>query len=82
VAAVAYHQPPAVLVTLADMAGDVVIDLGLQSLGEHPPRALTNELVDQRRAAIPAGVIGVDSSRNYGEHGSYPSDRRWRADLA
>ena len=28
------------------------------------------------------GVIGVGRSRNYREHGSYPSDRRWRADLA
>ena len=29
-----------------------------------------------------AGVIRVGSSRNYGEHGSYLPDRRWRADLA
>jgi hypothetical protein len=82
VAAVAHHQPAAVLVTLADVAGDVVVDLGLQRLGQHPPGTLTNQLVDQRGAAVSAGVISLGSSRNYGEHGSYPSDRRWRAGLA
>ncbi len=29
-----------------------------------------------------AGVIGAIGSRNYGEHGSYLPDRRWRAGLA
>jgi len=63
------------------VAGDVVVDLGLQGLGEYPPNALADELVDQGRPAR-ARPIGVGSSRNYGEHGSYLPDRRWRAGLA
>jgi hypothetical protein len=82
VGAVAHDQPVAVLVTLADELGDVGVDLGLQGLGEHPAGALADDLVDQRRAVGAAGVISVGRSRNYGEHGSYLPDRRWRADLA
>ncbi len=76
------HQPAAVLVTFAGEPGDVGVDLGLQSLGQHPARTLADDLVDQRHPDGAAGVIGVHGSRNYGENGSYPSDRRWRADLA
>jgi hypothetical protein len=82
VAAVAHHQPPPALVALAGELGDVGIDLGLQRFGQHPPRALADDLVDQRHPVGAAGVIGVGVSRNYGEHGSYLPDRRWRADLA
>ena len=82
VGAVAHHQPPPVLVALAGVAGDVGVDLGLQRFGQHPPGALADDLVDQRHPFGAAGVIGVGGSRNYGEHGSYPSDRRWRAGLA
>jgi hypothetical protein len=64
------------------VAGDVVIDLGPQRFGQHLAGALPDEFIDQRRTAVPAGVIGVGRSRNYGEHGSYLPDRRWRADLA
>ena len=70
------------LVALGGEPGDVIVDLGLQRLGQHPTCAFTDQLVDQRRAAVPARFIGVGSSRNYGEHGSYPSDRRWPAGLA
>jgi hypothetical protein len=86
VRSVAHHQPPPGLVTLVDEPGDVVVDLGLQRLGQHPPRALTNQLVDQRRpigtAAARAGIVSASNSRNYRKHGSYLPDRRWRADLA
>jgi hypothetical protein len=71
-----------VLITLVRMAGDVVVDLGLQRLGQHPPRALPDELVDQSRAAVPTRLVGSASLGNYGAHGSYPSDRRCSADLA
>jgi hypothetical protein len=81
VRAVAHDQPPAILVALADELGDVGIDLSLQGLGQHPASTVTHDLVDQRRART-TGVIGVGSSRNYGEQGSYLPDRRWRADLA
>jgi len=80
VGAVAHHQSPPVLVALADVAGDVGVDLGLQRLGQHPPGALAHELVDHSRAV--AARVVLFSSRNYGEHGSYPSDRRWPAGLA
>jgi hypothetical protein len=80
--AVAHHQPSALGVALGDVAGDVVVDLGLQRLGQHPTGALAYQLVDQGRGAVPAGVIGGCVSRNYGEHGSYPSDQRSSAGLA
>jgi hypothetical protein len=71
------------LVALVTERGDVGVHLGLQGLGQHPPGTLADDLVDQRAATgAAAGVVGVGGSRNYGEHGSYPSDRRWRADLA
>jgi hypothetical protein len=82
VRAVAHHEPAPVLVALGGEPGDVVVDLGLQGFGEHLAGALADEVVDQRHTTVPAGVIGVGSSRNYGEHGSYLPDRRWRADLA
>ena len=80
--AVAHHQAAPALVALGSEAGDVVIDLGLQRLGQHPTGALTHKVIDQRRPVASAGIISVGSSRNYGEHGSYLPDRRWRADLA
>ena len=46
--AVAHHQPPATLVTLAGVGGQVVVDLGLQGGGQHPPGALTGQLVQIR----------------------------------
>ena len=71
------------LVALGGEPGDVIIDLGLQRLGQHPTGTLANKFIDQRRSTAPsAGVIGVGRSRNYGKHGSYLPDRRWRADLA
>ena len=82
VGAVAHRQPAPVLVALTRELGDVGVDLGLQRFGQHPARALADDLVDQRATIGAAGVIGVGSSRNYGEHGSYLPDRRWRADLA
>jgi hypothetical protein len=82
VGAVAHHEPPPVLVALVVERGDVGVDLGPQRFGQHPPGALADDLVDQRHPLGTAGVIGNGGSRNYGEHGSYPSDRRWRAELA
>jgi hypothetical protein len=43
--AVAHHQPPATLVTLGCVGGQVVVDLGLQRGGEHAPGTLTSQLV-------------------------------------
>jgi len=77
-----HHQSAPAFVALVGELGDVGVDLGLQGLGEHPAGALADDLVDQRRAVGAAGVISVGRSRNYGEHGSYLPDRRWRAGLA
>jgi hypothetical protein len=83
VVTVAHDHPVAALIALADVAGDVVVHLGLQRLGQHPPSALADELVDQRRRATRhPSRISARTSRNYREHGSYLPDRRWRADLA
>jgi hypothetical protein len=77
VAAVAHHQPPALLVPLAAELGDIGVHLRLQGFGQHPPGTLPNDLVDQRRRALrPAGVLNAGVSRNYREHGSYLPDRR------
>jgi hypothetical protein len=51
---VAHDQAPAALVELVDMRRDVGGDLGLQRRGEHPPRTVADDLVDQR----PAGNQG------------------------
>jgi hypothetical protein len=86
VAAVAHHQPPAVLVALSDELSDVALDLGLQGLGQHPPGTVAHDLVDQRRrrrrgcGGVVIAVVGFLG--DYAEHGSYLPDRRWRADLA
>jgi hypothetical protein len=74
-------------VALGGEAGDVGADLGLQRFGQHPPGALAHDLVDQRprrAGGRPRGVVlvAVGLLGNYGEHGSYLPDRRWRADLA
>ena len=82
VGAIAHHQPAPVLVALLAELRNVGADLGLQRFGQHPARTLADDLIDQRAATGAAGIIGVGSSRNYGEHGSYLPDRRWRAGLA
>ena len=55
--AVAHHQPPAVvLVALLDEALHVLVDLGLQSSGDHPPRSLARQLVQAQTALLTARV--------------------------
>ncbi|MDN5746971.1 MAG: hypothetical protein L0H64_00305 [Pseudonocardia sp.] len=68
------------ILPLLDDDEETLVDLGLQGLGQLPAGTLTDHLVDQR--AVAAGFLSVRASRNYGEHGSCPSGRRWRADLA
>jgi hypothetical protein len=43
--AVAHHQPPASLVALGRVGGQIVVDLGLQGGGEHPPGAFAGQPV-------------------------------------
>ena len=84
VVAVAHHQPPPVLVALIGESGAVGVHFGPQRLGQHPPRALPDEFVDQRRPrGCPSSrTVAVNSIRNYSEHGSYLPDQRYRAGLA
>jgi hypothetical protein len=49
VIAIADHQAAAVLAALGGELGDIGLHLGLQRLGQHPPGALTHDLIDQRR---------------------------------
>jgi hypothetical protein len=68
-APVAHHQPAAALVALGVELRDVGLDLGLQGFGQHPPRTLTDDLIDQRgTVAGTAGVLSAVRSSNYGEH--------------
>ena len=41
------NQPPPILVTLVGEPGAVGVHLGLQRLGQHPPRTLPDQFVDQ-----------------------------------
>ena len=86
VVAVAHHHSAARLIPLRRQPGEVSADLGLQRLGQHPPGALPNNLIDQRGRAV--GSIGAGRGAviglvgQYGEHGSYLPDRRCRPGLA
>jgi hypothetical protein len=82
VIAVAHHQPTAVVVAQIGEPGDIGIHLRLQRLGQHPPRALAHDLVDQRRRTRRRRTVTVHRTRNYSEHGSYLPDQRCSAGLA
>ena len=66
--AVAHHQAMAVLVALVGVRVNVRGDLGLQRCGEHPPRAVSHDVVEQRHALrrVSWRDLGVG---NYREHG-------------
>jgi hypothetical protein len=57
VIAIAHHQPATVLIALGGMRRDIGIHLGLQRLGQHPPRALPHNLIDQRRRAVLPALV-------------------------
>jgi hypothetical protein len=57
VIAIPHHQAPALLVPLGGELGDVGVHLGLQRLGQHPPRALPHNLIDQRRRTVIAALV-------------------------
>ena len=65
-----------VLVELVSMCLDVGGDLGLQRRGEHRPRAITNDLVEQRPARRGAVFVGHLGVVDYLEHGrTFPNQR-------
>src|SRR4051794_2938141 len=61
--AVAHDQPVTALVPLTGQLSYVGVDFRLQSDGQHPPRALADDLVDQ--GAVWRGTVSID----YREHG-------------
>ncbi len=61
--AIAHHQPTAGLIPLVGQLGYVLTHFGFQSRGEHPPRTLPDDVVQQGSGL--GGAIGVD----YAEHG-------------
>jgi hypothetical protein len=70
VIAVTDHQAATPLIALVGQLGYISVDLGLERDSEHPPGALPDDLIDQRRPAA-GGATGVD----YGEHGlAFPTD--------
>ena len=57
--AVADHQPPATLIPRGGVRGQVVVDLGLQGGGQHPPGALAYQLVQvQAQPVLRLGIGG------------------------
>jgi hypothetical protein len=66
---VAHHQTTSVVVALVGKFSKVGVDLGLQRCGQHPPRAIPDDLIDQR--AVRLLIVGID----YGKHGrALPAD--------
>jgi hypothetical protein len=70
VIAVADHQAAAVLIPLAGELRDIGVHLGLQRLGQHPPGALPDNLINQRRRRR---AIAGSRIRDYGKHRAVPS---------
>jgi len=67
---VAHHQPPTIPVELVAQRANVLIDLGLERRGDHPPRTLPREIVEPDPTHIcpldrePANILhGVPSCR-------------------
>jgi RHS repeat-associated protein len=69
-AAVAHHQPLAVLIELIDQRRHVLLDLGLQRRGDHPARTLAREIVQRE-----AGLVGLPDGEPANIHHGVPSCR-------
>ncbi len=62
------------LIPLARVGGQIVVDLGLQGGGQHPPSALAHDRV-QINAQLTRGLVGGD----YTQHAAFLPRRRWPA---
>jgi hypothetical protein len=69
--AVAHHQPPATLIPLGGVRGEIGVDLGLQRGGQHPPGALTHQLVQVQAQLVMRLGIG-----DYTQHAAFLPRRR------
>jgi hypothetical protein len=72
-APVAHHQPPALLVLVGGVRGDVSGDLVFERGGQHPPRPLPHDLIQARGQVLAHGLVS-----DYLQHWR-PSRRRWPA---
>jgi hypothetical protein len=69
--AVAHHQPPASLVPLDRVRGEIRIDLGLQRGGQHPPGALAHDRIQVQAQLVLRLGIG-----DYTQHAAFLPRRR------
>jgi hypothetical protein len=69
--AVADHQAPAVLVPLGRVGGQIVVDLGFQGGGQHPPGALAHDLVQ-----VQAQLVVCSGAGDYTQHAAFLPRRR------
>ena len=74
---VAHHHPMPLLVDQMRVGVDIGGDLGQQSRGQHLPRAVANQLVEQRPTHRRRGVlVGLGLFLDYLEHGHAFPNRR------
>jgi phage protein D len=69
--AVADHQPPATLVLLGRMGGEIRVDLGFQGGGQHPPGALAHDRIQVQAQRVMRPGIG-----EYTQHAAFLPRRR------
>ena len=69
--AVADHQPPATLVPLGQVRGEVIVDLGLQGGGQHPPGALAHDRIQVQAQLVMCLGVG-----DYTQHAAFLPRRR------
>ena len=69
--AVAHHQPPAALIPLGGICDQIVVNLGLQGGGQHPPGALAHDRI-QVQTQLTRGLLGGD----YTQHAAFLPRRR------
>jgi hypothetical protein len=65
---VTHHQPPPALITFGGVDSQIVVDLGLQRGGEHPPGTFAGQLVQIHEQLGTGNLIGY-----YTQHAASPS---------
>ena len=77
--AIANHQPPAMLIHLANVGVDVGGHLGPQRRGQHLPGPITDDLIQQRTARRTTVLVGRLGVVDYLEHRRAFPNRRSNA---
>jgi hypothetical protein len=70
-AAVAHHQPPAALIPLGGIGGEIVVDLGFQGGGQHPPGTLAHDRIQVQAQLVLRLGVG-----DYTQHAAFLPRRR------